>query len=81
MGQILVRAIPDDVLEAFKARAKREGLPAEALARRILTREAGVMSYAEALAGIDRLRAMTPKKLESSVPILRALRDGTDEDL
>jgi plasmid stability protein len=80
MGQMVVRQIPDSVLEDFRARAKREGLSAEALVRRLIEMEARRMPREEALRRMDELRAMTPRKLESSVPILRAMRDGDDVD-
>ena len=82
MGQIVIRAIPDDILEAFKARAKRDGLAAETLARQLIMREARLMpevrqmSYAEAVAKLDQLRAMSPRSSGSSVADLRELRDN-----
>lgn len=82
MGQIVIRGIPDDVLEAFKARAKSEGLAAETLARQLIIREAQRPSgrtYAEALAHLDRLRAMSPPSLTSSVADIRELRDNVPD--
>ncbi len=81
MGQMIVRAIPDEALARLKARAKDDGISAEALVRRMILEEArrpSRMSFEEALKRLDELRAMTPKKLESSVAILRELRDGDD---
>jgi plasmid stability protein len=80
MGQMVVRKIDDEALARFKARAKHEGVSAEALLRRMIEAEPRRMSREEALKRMDELRAMTPKMLPSSVSILRALRDGDDTD-
>lgn len=40
MGQILIRGIPEDVMDAFKARAKRHGRSQEEEARRLIVEAA-----------------------------------------
>ena len=40
MAQILVRGIPDDVMKAFKARAKRRGVSAEQAVRELIEQAA-----------------------------------------
>jgi plasmid stability protein len=79
MGQMVVRKIDDEALIRFKARAKNEGLSAEALVRRMIEAESRPLSRIDALKRMDELRAMTPERLDSSVPLLRALRDGHDD--
>jgi plasmid stability protein len=79
MGQMVVRKIDDEALARFKARAKHEGVSAEALLRRMIEAEPRRMSREEALKRMDELRAMTPKSNVSSVELLRAMRDGNDD--
>jgi plasmid stability protein len=79
MGQMVVRKIDDEALARFKARAKHEGVSAEALLRRMIEAEPRRMSREEALKRMDELRAMTPKSTVSSVELLRAMRDGNDD--
>jgi plasmid stability protein len=83
MGSMVIRNIPDDVLESFKARARAEGKSAEQMARDVIAREAG-MTPQEAWATIDAIRADSkPVDLETALRIMeevRADRDGTDDD-
>ena len=55
MGSMVIRNIPDEIVERFKARAKANGQSAEQLARDVITREAGMTSE-EAWAAIDAIR-------------------------
>ncbi|RJG45412.1 MULTISPECIES: hypothetical protein [unclassified Mesorhizobium] len=83
MGSMVIRNIPDDVVESFKARAKANGLSAEQLARDVITREAG-MTREEAWATIDSIRAKSkPVDLNTALKIMeeaRLDRDGPDND-
>jgi plasmid stability protein len=89
MGSMVIRNIPDDVLERFKARAKAKGQSAEQMARDVLAREAG-MTHEQAWAEIDAIRARSkPVDLETALRIMeeaRAERDsrayvpGLDDD-
>jgi antitoxin FitA len=79
MGQILIRNLDDAVITQLKSRAARNGKSLEQTVREIIA-EAVRPSKEEAWAEIDRIRAMTPRKLESSVPLIRAFRDGDDPD-
>lgn len=56
MGSMLIRNIPDDVVERFKARAKAEGKSAEQFAREALIDKAKP-SREDILAEMDALRA------------------------
>ncbi|MBV9396283.1 MAG: hypothetical protein JOZ84_17965 [Methylobacteriaceae bacterium] len=79
MGQILVRNLDDAVITRLKSRAARSGKSLEQTVREIIA-DAVRPSKEEAWAEIDRIRAMTPRKLESSVALIRAFRDGDDPD-
>jgi plasmid stability protein len=75
MAQVLVRNLPDDVVDRLKTQAVRRRHSLEQELREILTR-ASRPSRAEMVAGIDRIRAMTPTTLQSdSTDILREERD------
>jgi plasmid stability protein len=78
MGQMVVRQIPDGVLADFRARAKREGLSAEALVRRLIETEARRIPREEALRLADSIRAAGGRSGASSVELIRALRDEND---
>jgi plasmid stability protein len=79
VGQILVRNLDDAVIRRLKTRAAEKGKSLEQTVREIIA-EAVRPSSQEAWAEIDRIRAMTPRKLKSSVPLIRAFRDGDDSD-
>jgi antitoxin FitA len=79
MGQIVVRNIDDEALARFKDAARSEGVSAEARLRRMIEAEPRRITRQEAFRRMAELRAMTPKPLPSSVPLLRELRDGHDE--
>jgi plasmid stability protein len=78
MGQILIRQINDEALAGFRDRARREGMSAEAFARKLIETEARRMTREEALKRMDELRAMTPRSIESSVDLIRQLREEND---
>jgi plasmid stability protein len=78
VSQILVRNIPDHVMQAFKNRAVREGVSAEALARMVLAQAAQRPDMKAAIARMRELRAMTPAPIDESLDVLRAIRDGRD---
>jgi plasmid stability protein len=78
MGSMLIRNIPDDVIERFKAKAKKKGQSAERLARDAIAKEAG-MTREEAWAEIDAIRAKSkPVDLETTLRIMREARDERD---
>jgi plasmid stability protein len=79
MGQILVRNLDDAVIKQLKSRAVRHRKSLEQTVREIIT-DAVRPSKEEAWTEIDRIRARTPRKLASSVPLIRAFRDGDDPD-
>jgi antitoxin FitA len=75
MAQVIVRNLPDDVVARLKARAARQKRSLEQELREILS-EAARPSRAEIIAEIDRIRAMTPQKLQSdSTDLIREDRD------
>jgi plasmid stability protein len=78
MAQILVRNIEDAAFERLKAKAGASGKSTEAFVRALLEREAKSDIQA-AIDELDRLRALTPKRLsDSSGDIIRSLRDQDD---
>jgi plasmid stability protein len=84
MRQMTVRAIPDEAFAKLKARAKDEGLSAEALVRRMILEEArrpSRLSFEEALKRMDELRAMTPPgEAVDSTSLIREFRDKGYQD-
>jgi plasmid stability protein len=75
VAQVIVRNLPDDVVARLKARAARQKRSLEQELRQIL-REAARPSRDEIIADIDRIRAMTPTKLQSdSADLIREDRD------
>jgi plasmid stability protein len=78
MGSMVIRNIPDDVLDRFKARAKSQDKSAEQMAREVITKEAG-MTKEEAWAEIDRIRARSkPVDLETALRIMEESREERD---
>lgn len=65
MAQVIVRNLPDDVVARLKLRARQRKHSLEQELREIL-QEASQPSREEIIADIDRIRAMTPQKLQSS---------------
>jgi plasmid stability protein len=75
MAQVIVRNLPDEVVARLKARAAGRKRSLEQELRDILS-EAARPSREEILADIDRIRAMTPRKLQSdSTDLIREDRD------
>jgi plasmid stability protein len=64
MAQVIVRNLPDDAVARLKVRAKQRKRSLEQERREILS-EAAQPSREEILADLDRIRAMTPRKLQS----------------
>lgn len=89
MGSMVIRNIPDDVLERLKEQAKAEGKSAEQLGREALAEKAKP-SREEIIRRIDAIRAQSkPIDLETALRIMeeaRAERDarpyipGLDDD-
>lgn len=78
MASMVIRNIPDDVMERFKARAKEAGKSTEQLAREAIA-EKGGDSRAQAWARIDEIRARTkPADLETTLRIMQEARDERD---
>jgi plasmid stability protein len=75
MAQILIRNIEDVAFERLKAKAAAAGKSTEAFARSLVERAART-DRNEAIAELDRLRALTPLCItDSSADIIRELRD------
>jgi plasmid stability protein len=75
MGQLLVRNLDDGVIERLKRQAEARQVSLEQLLREILATAAGP-SRKDILAEMDRIRAMTPKRLAtSSTDLIREDRD------
>jgi plasmid stability protein len=78
MGSIVVRNIPDVVLERFKARAKAKGQSAEQMAREVITSAAGI-TREEAWAMADAIRARSkPVDLETTRRLMEEAREERD---
>ena len=58
MGQMVVRNIPDDVMERFKKAAKNAGISAEQLARNAIEEKAE-LDREQMMEKMDELRKMT----------------------
>lgn len=77
MGQVLIRNIDDDVIERLKSHAAARKQPLEQALRDILTDAAGRMTRSERVARADRIRAMTPRRLDDdSTDLIRADRES-----
>jgi plasmid stability protein len=75
MGQLLVRNLDDSVVERLKRQAEARKISLEQLLREVLSAAAGP-ARKDILAEMDRIRAMTPKKLTtSSTDLIREDRD------
>lgn len=75
MGQLLVRNLDDAVIERLKRQAEARRISLEQLLRELLSEAAGPTRQA-LVAEMDRIRAMTPKKLTTdSADIIRDARD------
>jgi plasmid stability protein len=77
MSQVRVRNLEDWVVEAFKARAKRQGQSVEAMLRELLRVEASRPKM-ELAAELERLREAQRDKygtFTDSTPLIRAERE------
>jgi plasmid stability protein len=78
MASMVIRNIPDDVMDRFKARAKAAGKSTEQLAREAIA-EKGTVSRDELIREADRIRAMSkPVDLETAIRIMKEARDERD---
>lgn len=79
MGSLLIRNIPDDVLERLKARARAEGKSAEQFARDTIA-SAARPSREEIFRQLDAIRAGTkPVDLQTTLEIMEEARHERDE--
>lgn len=76
MGQVLVRNLADEIIEAHRARAKTRGVPLEQELRDVLARAARP-TREELREEMDRCRAMTPGDHRTSAEdVIREVRDS-----
>jgi antitoxin FitA len=76
MAQVIVRNLDEEVVSALKLKAELHGHSLEQELREILKRSAE-LTVEEKLAMVDRIRAMTPKRLEDdSADLIREDRDS-----
>jgi plasmid stability protein len=76
MAQVLIRDLPDDVVERLKAKASANGRSLEAHLRVVLE-EASAYDRAELLAIADRIAESTRGRPQSdSTEIIRRFRDA-----
>jgi plasmid stability protein len=78
MASMVVRNIPDDVLQRFKERARADGKSAEQLAREAIEEKAKP-SREEIIRRIDAIRAQS--KRTSGKEIVDSIRRDRDNDL
>jgi antitoxin FitA len=76
MAQVTVRNLDEHVVSSLKIEAKLHGHSLEQELREILKRAAGLTPQ-EKVTLVDRIRAMTPKRLEDdSTDLIREDRDS-----
>lgn len=76
MAQVIVRNLDEQVVSSLKIKAELHGHSLEQELREILKR-AAELTPDEKLALVDRIRAMTPKRLEDdSADLIREDRDS-----
>jgi antitoxin FitA len=76
MAQVIVRNLDDEVVSSLKLKAELKGHSLEQELRDILKQAAG-LTKEEKLALIDRIRSMTPRRLEDdSAELIREDRDS-----
>jgi plasmid stability protein len=78
MASMVIRNIPDDVLERFRQRAKSAGKSAEQLAREAIAEKAAP-DRAEIIRRIDEIRAST--KRVSGLDIIEEIRRDRETSL
>jgi hypothetical protein len=76
MGEMTLN-ISDAALRSLNERARREGKTVEELAAQLVALGSleSKRPSKSVLDALDRLRALTPRKLESSAPLLREARE------
>jgi plasmid stability protein len=75
MAQVLIRNLPEDIVERLRARAVTKGHSLEHELRQIIT-AAAPLTTQEKLALVDRIRAMTPEPVaHDSTDFIRQDRD------
>jgi plasmid stability protein len=82
MAQVLIRNLDDELVNAYRAAAKRTGRSLEAQLREALRvmQPRTPETIAQLLAEADRIRAMTPDGPQTpSEDLVRADRDGLRE--
>ena len=78
MGQMVVRNIPDDVMERFKKAAKNAGISAEQLARNAIEEKA-MQSRPEVIRQIEAIRAQTKTvDMKTATQFMKEIRDERD---
>ena len=78
MASMVIRNIPDDILNRLKERAKAEGKSAEQLGREALADKARP-SREQIIKEIDAIRSLSkPIDLETTLRIMREARDERD---
>jgi plasmid stability protein len=77
MVDILVRNVEEAVAARMKDKAAAAGVSLNEMAREAF-RQMVMPSKAEILAEIDRVRAMTPRRLSDSTPLIREDRDNDE---
>ena len=78
MASMVIRNIPDDVLERFKQRAKADGKSAEQFAREVIAEKA-VPSREELIREAASIRARSkPVDLETALRIMQEARAERD---
>jgi len=83
MAQVLIRNLDDELVDAYREAAKRNGRSLEAQLREALwvMQPMTPKRVAQIRAEADRIRAMTPKVAQTPSEILiREIRDGVCED-
>ena len=76
MAEVILRDLDDRVVETLRRRADARGVSLEQELREIVE-QAAKPSRAERVAAIDRIREMTPRRLETdSADLIREDRDS-----
>ncbi len=76
MANVLIRNIPDAVLQRYRAHAAARGVPVSTLLREVVVRDAPSPNGDDALAAFDALRAQTVRTAPSAADLIRADRDN-----
>lgn len=79
MASMVIRNIPDDVMERLKSRARAAGKSTEQLAREAIT-EKGEASRAELIREAEQIRSRSkPVDMATAIRIMEEARDERDE--